>query len=150
MRYKLDTTYNASEIVALISDKVDYSTSWVNRSDDKLFFGHDTPDGFILARKHKKGRKGESYYFFKIVVKDDKEGKPEIIFHWFPSLIHFVLVGFMIITFIGRDYRMPAFNNSGFKIAIIIFLVSVVLIPNIIEFIEIKNELFSIIISKGS
>lgn len=37
MRYKLDTTYRASEIVALISDKVDHSVSWVNRPEKKAY-----------------------------------------------------------------------------------------------------------------
>ena len=65
MRYKLDTTHNASEIAALIADKVDYSDSWVNRTEDKLFLGHDTRDGFILARKNKKGERGGAFYFLR-------------------------------------------------------------------------------------
>lgn len=148
MRYKLDTTHNASEIAALIADKVDYSDSWVNRTEEKLFLGHDTRDGFILARKNKKGERG-AFYFFKIVVKDDKEGKPELIIHWFPSPIHFVLAALMIITIIGRDHRIPVFNAPVFKTAIILVTAGIVLIPNIIEFIEIRKELFSTIIPKG-
>ena len=144
MRYKLDTTYSASEIIALISDKVDHSVSWVNRPEDKLFLGHDTPDGFILARKDKAEKIGT--YYFKISVKDDKEGKPELIIRWFPSLIHFVLAAIMIITIIGRDHRIPVFNAPAFKIAIIIVTAGIVLINNIIEFIEIRKELFSTII----
>ena len=149
MRYKLDTTHNASEIAALIADKVDHSDSWVNRTEDKLFLGHDTRDGFILARKNKKGERRGTSYYFKIVVKDDKEGKPELIIHWFPSPIHFVLAAIMIITIIGRDHRIPVFNAPVFKIAIIIVTAGIVLINNIIEFIEIRKELFSTIIPKG-
>ena len=148
MRYKLDTTYNASEIVALISDQVDYSSSLGNSSEDKLFLGHDTPDGFILARKHKAEKIGE--YYFKISVKDDKEGKPELIIRWFPSLIHFVIMGLFILIIIGREHRTPELNNPGFKIAIIIVIAIIVLINNIIEFIEIKKELISTIILKES
>lgn len=148
MRYKLDTTYSASEIVALISDKVDHSVSWVNRPEDKLFLGHDTPDGFILARKHKAEKIGT--YYFKISVKDDKEGKPELIIRWFPSLIHFVMLGIFIVIIIGRDHRTPVLNDPGFKIAIIIVIASIILIPNIIEFIKIKKELISTIILKES
>ena len=148
MRYKLDTTYSASEIVALISDKVDHSVSWVNRPEDKLFLVHDTPDGFILARKHKAEKIGT--YYFKISVKDDKEGKPELIIRWFPSLIHFVMLGIFIVIIIGRDHRTPVLNDPGFKIAIIIVIASIVLIPNIIEFIKIKKELISTIILKES
>ena len=142
MRYKLDTTYSASEIVALISDKVDHSVSWVNRPEDKLFLGHDTPDGFILARKHKAEKIGD--YYFKISVKDDKEGKPELIIRWFPSLIHFVLLGIFIVIIIGREHRTPALDNPVFKVAAIIVTATIILIPNIIESIEIKNELLRI------
>ena len=142
MRYKLDTTYNASEIVALISDQVDYSSSLGNRSEDKLFLGHDTPDGFILARKHKAEKIGT--YYFNISVKDDKEGKPELIIRWFPSLIHFVLVLSIIAIIIGKDYRTPALDNPVFKVAAIIVTATIILIPNIIESIEIKDELLRI------
>lgn len=147
MRYKLDTTYNASEIVALISDQVvsdqvDYSSSLGNRSEDKLFLGHDTPDGFILARKHKAEKIGT--YYFKISVKDDKEGKPELIIRWFPSLIHFVLVLLIIVIIIGREHRTPALDNPVFKVAAIIVTSTIILIPNIIESIEIKDELLRI------
>ena len=142
MRYKLDTTYRASEIVALISDKVDHSVSWVNRPEDKLFLGHDTPDGFILARKHKAEKIGD--YYFKISVKDDKEGKPELIIRWFPSLIHFVLLGIFIVIIIGREHRTPALDNPVFKVAAIIVTATIILIPNIIESIEIKDELLRI------
>ena len=142
MRYKLDTTYSASEIVALISDKVDHSVSWVNRPEDKLFLGHDTPDGFILARKHKAEKIGD--YYFKISVKDDKEGKPELIIRWFPSLIHFVMLGLFIVIIIGREHRTPALDNPVFKVAAIIVTATIILIPNIIESIEIKNELLRI------
>ena len=147
MRYKLDTTYNASEIVALISDQVvsdqvDYSSSLGNRSEDKLFLGHDTPDGFILARKHKAEKIGT--YYFKISVKDDKEGKPELIIRWVPSLIRFVLVLSIIVIIIGKDYRTPAFDNPVFKVAAIIVTSTIILIPNIIESIEIKDELLRI------
>ena len=147
MRYKLDTTYNASEIVALISDQVvsdqvDYLSSLGNRSEDKLFLGHDTPDGFILARKHKAEKIGT--YYFKISVKDDKEGKPELIIRWFPSLIHFVLVLSIIVIIIGKDYITPALDNPVFKVAAIIVTATIILIPNIIESIEIKDELLRI------
>ncbi len=147
MRYKLDTTYNASEIVALISDQVvsdqvDYSSSLGNRSEDKLFLGHDTPDGFILARKHKAEKIGT--YYFKISVKDDKEGKPELIIRWFPSLIHFVLVLSIIVIIIGKEHRTPALDNPVFKVAAIIVTSTIILIPNIIESIEIKDELLRI------
>ena len=147
MRYKLDTTYNASEIVALISDQlisdqVDYSSSLGNRSEDKLFLGHDTPDGFILARKHKAEKIGT--YYFKISVKDDKEGKPELIIRWFPSLIHFVLVLSIVLIIIGREHRTPALDNPVFKVAAIIVTSTIILIPNIIESIEIKDELLRI------
>ena len=153
MRYKLDTTYSASEIVALISDQlisdqVDYSSSLGNRSEDKLFLGHDTPDGFILARKHKAEKIGT--YYFKISVKDDKEGKPELIIRWFPSLIHFVMLGLFIVIIIGREHRTPALDNPVFKVAAIIVIASIVLINNIIEFIKIKKELISTIILKES
>ena len=147
MRYKLDTTYNASEIVALISDQVvsdqvDYLSSLGNRSEDKLFLGHDTPDGFILARKHKAEKIGT--YYFKISVKDDKEGKPELIIRWFPSLIHFVLVLLIIAFIFGKELRTPALDNPVFKVAAIIVTATIILIPNIIESIEIKDELLRI------
>ena len=147
MRYKLDTTYNASEIVALISDQVvsdqvDYSSSLGNRSEDKLFLGHDTPDGFILARKHKAEKIG--IYYFKISVKDDKEGKPELSIRWVPSLIHFVLVLSIIVIIIGKEHRTPALDNPVFKVAAIIVTSTIILIPNIIESIEIKDELLRI------
>ena len=147
MRYKLDTTYNASEIVALISDQVvsdqvDYLSSLGNRSEDKLFLGHDTPDGFILARKHKAEKIGT--YYFKISVKDDKEGKPELIIRWVPSLIHFVLVLSIICFILGKELRTPALDNPVFKVAAIIVTATIILIPNIIESIEIKDELLRI------
>ena len=142
MRYTLDTTYNASEIVALISDQVDYSVSWVNRPEDKLFLGHDTPDGFILARKHKAEKIGT--YYFKISVKDDKEGMPELIIRWVPSLIHFVLVLLIIAFVFGKELRTPALDNPVFKVAAIIVTATIILIPNIIESIEIKDELLRI------
>ena len=147
MRYKLDTTYNASEIVALISDQVvsdqvDYLSSLGNRSEDKLFLGHDTPDGFILARKHKAEKIGT--YYFKISVKDDKEGKPELIIRWVPSLIHFVLVLSIICFIFGKELRTPALDNPVFKVAAIIVTATIILIPNIIESIEIKDELLRI------
>ncbi len=147
MRYKLDTTYNASEIVALISDQVvsdqvDYLSSLGNRSEDKLFLGHDTPDGFILARKHKAEKIGT--YYFKISVKDDKEGKPELIIRWVPSLIHFVLVLLIIAFIFGKELRTPALDNPVFKVAAIIVTATIILIPNIIESIEIKDELLRI------
>ena len=147
MRYKLDTTYNASEIVALISDQVvsdqvDYLSSLGNRSEDKLFLGHDTPDGFILARKHKAEKIGT--YYFKISVKDDKEGKPELIISWVPSLIPFVLLLLIIAFIFGKELRTPALDNPVFKVAAIIVTATIILIPNIIESIEIKDELLRI------
>lgn len=143
----MDTTYNASEIVALISDQVvsdqvDFLSSLGNRSEDKLFLGHDTPDGFLLARKHKAEIIGT--YYFRIAVKDDKEGKPVLIIRWFPSLIHFVLVLLIIGIIIGKDHRTPAFDNPVFKVAAIIVTATIILIPNIIESIEIKDELLRI------
>lgn len=138
MRYRLETTHNASEITALIASAVDFSENgfFGKGAGDKLFFGLNKSDGFVLARNHRK-----SVYRFKVVIRNSPDGKTDLYIHYYPGLIHFVGIILLLFIIFATDPRTPVFNYLGYRVLFCIVIVAAVVIPNIVEYMKIKKEL---------
>ena len=142
MKYRLNTTNKASEITALIANAVDYSENayFGKGANDKLFFGVAKPDGFVLAMNHR-----NSLFHFKVAVRESKDGIPELHIHYLPGLIHLAGALLLLIIFIGTDHRTPILNLFEFKLLFCIIISAVVVVNNIVEFFNMKNELIDMI-----
>ena len=77
-------------------------------------------------------------------VKDGKDGKPELHVHFHPSLIHVCSLIILAIVIIGKDHRTQLFNNPWMKALIGILLITIVLVPNILEYKKVKDNLLSL------
>ena len=144
MRYKLNTNCNSNEIYSRIAESIDYSDERVDvsKTDNKLLYGTNTTDGFIISKKYKSLK--EDIYRFKVKVIDGKDGKPVLCLHFYPSLIHLCVFILLAIIFIGKDHRVQLFNNLWIKALLMMFLITVVLVPNILEYKSVKDELLRI------
>ena len=142
MKYRLDTTNKASEISALIANAVDYSKNayFGKGANDKPFLGVAKPDGFVLAMNDR-----NSIFRFKVAVKESKDGIPELYIHFVPGLIHLAGALLLLIIFIGTDHRTPILNLFEFKLLFCMIISAVVVVNNIVEFFNIKNELIDMI-----
>ena len=142
MKYRLDTTIKASEITALIANAVDYSKNahFGKGANDKSFLGVAKPDGFVLAMNDR-----NSLVHFKVAVRESKDGIPELYIHFVPGLIHLVGALLLLIIIIRTDHRIPVFNLFEFKLLFCIIISAVVVVKNIVEFFNIKNELIDMI-----
>lgn len=146
MRYKLNTNCNSSEIHSRIAESIDYSDERndVSGTDNKLFYGINTPDGFLISEKNKDDNSRIHLYRFKAAVKDGKDGKPELHVHFHPGLIHLCSLIILAIIIIGKDHRTQLFNNPWMKALIGILLITIVLVPNILEYKKVKDNLLSL------
>ena len=147
MRFIPDTTRTATEIIALIADAIDYSNNpcAVPSQENKPFYGTNTSDGFVIEIKHGSRMRG-ILYRFKVVVNERKDGKAEMVIHSLPGVIHFAWIVMLFGLIVGHDYRTPLLDNLWFKTAFGIMVTAVVLIPNVIEFISVRNALLELIV----
>ncbi len=143
MKINLNTSCNLSEINSRIAGSIDYSNEHtdVSETDNKLFYGTNTPDGYLISKKD--GSKG-SIYRFKVVVRNGKDGKPELFLHFYPGIIHLCTLVLLAIVFIGKDHRIELLNNLWIKALLGILLIAIVLVPNVLEYKSVKDDLLGL------
>ena len=143
MKINLNTSCNLSEINSRIAGSIDYSNEHtdVSETDNKLFYGTNTPNGFLISKKD--GTK-ESIYRFRVVVKDGKGGKPELFLQFYPGIIHLCALVLLAIMIVGKDHRIELFNNLWIKALLGILLIAIVLVPNVLEYKSVKDDLLGL------
>ena len=147
MRIKLNTSCNFGELNSRIAESIDYSDKHrdMSETNNKLFYGINTSDGFLLSKKHDENDSlKRNIYRFKVVVKDGKGGKPELSVCFYPGIIHLCALILLSIIIVGKDHRLQFFNNPWMKALIGILLVAIVLVPNGLEYKRIRDDLISL------